>query len=40
MSPLQSGKSNEHCHFPGTIMLSDRTLLAVIGEMADSIYHV
>jgi creatinine amidohydrolase len=36
---LYYGKSNEYCHFPGTIMLSARTLLAVIGDIADSIYR-
>lgn len=36
---LYYGKSNEHCHFPGTIMLSAQTLLAVLGEIADSIYR-
>ena len=39
LPPLYYGKSNEHCHFPGTIMLSDQTLLAVIGGIADSIYR-
>jgi len=33
------GKSNEHWHFPGTITLSVQTLLAVLMEMADSIYR-
>jgi creatinine amidohydrolase len=33
------GKSNEHCHFPGTITLSAQTLLAVIKEVAESIYR-
>ena len=33
------GKSNEHWHFPGTITLSAQTLLAVLMEMADSIYR-
>jgi creatinine amidohydrolase len=36
---LYYGKSNEHWHFPGTITLSAQTLLAVIKEMADSIYR-
>lgn len=36
---LYYGKSNEHCHFPGTIALSVQTLLGVICEMADSIYQ-
>lgn len=36
---LYYGKSNEHWHFPGTITLSAQTLLAVIMEMADSIYR-
>ncbi len=36
---LNYGKSNEHWHFPGTITLSAQTLLAVLMEMADSIYR-
>ncbi len=39
LPPLYCGKSNEHCHFFGTIMFSAQTLLAVIGEIADSIYR-
>ncbi len=39
LPPLYYGKSNEHWHFPGTIILSAQTLLAVIGEIADSIYR-
>lgn len=39
LPPLYDGKSNEHCHFPGIIMLSVQTLLAVISESADSIYQ-
>lgn len=36
---LYYGKSNEHCQFPGTITLSAQTLLAVLMEMADSLYQ-
>ena len=36
---LYYGKSNEHWQFPGTITLSAQTLLAVLMEMADSIYR-
>jgi creatinine amidohydrolase len=36
---LYYGKSNEHMGFPGTITLSAQTLLAVITEMALSIYR-
>lgn len=36
---LYYGKSNEHSGFPGTITLSAQTLLAVITEMAWSIYR-
>lgn len=36
---LYYGKSNEHCHFPGTITLSAQTLLAVLLETAQSIYR-
>ncbi len=36
---LYYGKSNEHWHFPGTITLSAQTLLAVLMELADSIYR-
>ena len=35
---LYYGKSNEHDRFPGTITLSATTLLAVIMEMAQSVY--
>ena len=35
---LYYGKSNEHAGFPGTISLSANTLLAVITEMALSLY--
>ena len=34
---LYYGKSNEHCHFPGTITLSTQTLLAVLMEVAKSL---
>lgn len=33
------GKSNEHWHFPGTITLTAQTLMAVLTEMAESIYR-
>jgi creatinine amidohydrolase len=36
---LYYGKSNEHIGFPGTITLSAQTLLAVITEMAMSVYR-
>lgn len=36
---LYYGKSNEHSGFPGTITLNTQTLLAVISEMALSIYR-
>jgi creatinine amidohydrolase len=36
---LYYGKSNEHSGFPGTITLSAQTLLAIITEMALSIYR-
>lgn len=36
---LYYGKSNEHIGFPGTITLSAQTLLAVITEMARSVYR-
>ncbi|MDB9494677.1 creatininase family protein [Spirulina major CS-329] len=39
LPPLYYGKSNEHWHFPGTITLSATTLLAVIREMAASLYR-
>lgn len=38
LPPLYYGKSNEHSGFPGTITLSAGTLLAIIKEMAASIY--
>lgn len=36
---LYYGKSNEHWHFPGTITLNAETLMAVLREMAESIYR-
>ena len=33
------GKSNEHCHFPGTLMLSANTLGRVLTETAESLYQ-
>lgn len=39
LPPLCYGKSNEHWHFPGTITLSAQTLLAVITEVAESLYR-
>ncbi|MBD1824338.1 creatininase family protein [Cyanobacteria bacterium FACHB-DQ100] len=39
LPPLYYGKSNEHWHFPGTITLSTQTLLAVLIEVAESIYR-
>ena len=39
LPPLYYGKSNEHWHFPGTITLSAQTLLAVITDVAESIYR-
>ncbi|RMF22010.1 MAG: creatininase family protein, partial [Cyanobacteria bacterium J083] len=36
---LYYGKSNEHWGFPGTISLKAATLLAVIHDMAESIYQ-
>ncbi|MGP1373489.1 MAG: creatininase family protein [Almyronema sp.] len=39
LPPLYYGKSNEHWRFPGTITLSAQTLLALLTEVADSIYR-
>lgn len=36
---LYYGKSNEHWHFPGTITLSAQTLIAVLMEVAESVYR-
>lgn len=36
---LYYGKSNEHWHFPGTITLSAQTLIAMLMEIAESIYR-
>lgn len=33
------GKANEHWHFPGTIALTAQTLMAVLTEVAESIYR-
>ncbi|PSN17232.1 creatinine amidohydrolase [filamentous cyanobacterium CCP5] len=39
LPPLYYGKSNEHWHFPGTITLSASTLIAVLTEVAESVYR-
>lgn len=39
LPPLYYGKSNEHSRFPGTITLSAQTLIAVLTEMAESLYQ-
>lgn len=39
LPPLYYGKSNEHWHFPGTISLSASTLMAVLIEVAESVYR-
>ncbi|MCU0549783.1 MAG: creatininase family protein [Leptolyngbya sp. Prado105] len=39
LPPLYYGKSNEHWHFPGTITLSTQTLLAILTEVAESVYR-
>ncbi len=39
LPPLYYGKSNEHWQFPGTITLTAQTLIAVLMEMAVSIYR-
>lgn len=39
LPPLYYGKSNEHWHFPGTITLSAQTLLAVLMDVAESVYR-
>ncbi|KAM3102702.1 creatininase family protein [Phormidesmis sp. 146-12] len=36
---LDYGKSNEHWHFPGTITLSAQTLLAILSDVAESVYR-
>ena len=36
---LHYGKSNEHYQFPGTVTLSAQTLLAVLTEVAESVYR-
>ncbi|MFN5514486.1 MAG: creatininase family protein [Cyanobacteriota bacterium] len=39
LPPLYYGKSNEHLGFPGTITLTTTTLLALLGEIAESLYQ-
>jgi creatinine amidohydrolase len=39
LPPLYYGKSNEHWHFPGTITLSAQTLIAMLMEVATSLYR-
>jgi len=33
------GKSNEHCHFPGTVSLNATTLLQILMEVGESLYR-
>ncbi|MBJ7900525.1 MAG: creatininase family protein [Cyanobacteria bacterium RI_101] len=39
LPPLYYGKSNEHSGFPGTITLTTTTLLALLAEIAESLYQ-
>jgi creatinine amidohydrolase len=39
LPPLYYGKSNEHWHFPGTVTLSAETLIALLTEVAESVYR-
>lgn len=39
LPPLCYGKSNEHWGFPGTVTLSASTLMAVLTDVAESIYR-
>lgn len=39
LPPLHYGKSNEHNAFPGTVSLSATTLLAVLHDVAESLYR-
>jgi creatinine amidohydrolase len=39
LPPLYYGKSNEHWHFPGTLTLSASTLIALLTEVAESLYR-
>ena len=39
MAPITYGKSEEHLHFPGTITLSGKTLLATMNEIGESVYR-
>ena len=39
LPPLYYGKSDEHIRFPGTVTLSATTMLAVLSEVADSVYR-
>lgn len=39
LPPQYVGKSNEHTHFPGTLMLSAETLGRVLTETAESLYQ-
>jgi len=39
LPPLNYGKSNEHTGFPGTIMLSATTLMAVLHDIARSVHE-
>ncbi|MBE9069650.1 creatininase family protein [Leptolyngbya cf. ectocarpi LEGE 11479] len=39
LPPLCYGKSNEHWGFPGTVTLSASTLMAVLSDVAESLYQ-
>ena len=39
LPPLCYGKSNEHWGFPGTVTLSATTLMAVLTDVAESVYQ-
>ncbi len=39
LPPQYLGKSNEHCHFPGTLTLSAATLGQILTETAESLYQ-
>ena len=39
LPPLYYGKSNEHSTFAGTITLSTQTMIAILTDIAESIYR-
>jgi creatinine amidohydrolase len=40
LAPITYGKSDEHLHFPGTVTLDGKTLLATVTQIGESVYRM